>query len=322
MQSISEIEKKWQRDMLGPEYQMLELIHPDDYEGAVKSVLIRHRANADTPKAVLYVHGFIDYFFQKELAEFFASSGFRFFALDLRKYGRSMMPHQKPNYCRSIDEYFEDIDAALELIRAYGHSEIVLMGHSTGGLTMPLYLNRHPSPDIKGLILNSPFLDFNVPALLRASIPLVLWIGARFPEAKTDILPQHYPKSLHKDWKGEWDFNTEWKPIKNFPQYFAWMRAIRLAHLELQSGLNIEVPVLVTHSDKSYKKMRWSEQVRRSDAVLDVEHIKKYAPVLGNKVTVAEVPGAVHDMVLSGKEVRDEVYAVMRKWMLSQEIAE
>jgi alpha-beta hydrolase superfamily lysophospholipase len=322
MRTVNEMEKHWQEDVLGADYQKLEIFQPDDYEGAVKCVLVRHKANADGSKAVLYIHGFIDYFFQKELAEHFASWGFRFYALDLRKYGRSMMPHQKPNYCRSIDEYFEDINAALQIIRAYGHSEILLTGHSTGGLTTPLFLNRYPSEDIKGLILNSPFFDFNVPALLRASIPLVLWIGKHFPNAKMDVLPQHYPQSLHKDWKGEWDFNIQWKPIKNFPQYYAWMRAIRLAQLELHAGLNISVPVLVMHSDKSYKKLKWSEQVRSSDAVLDVEHIQKYAPVLGSNVTSEEVPDAVHDMVLSKKEVRDKVYSVMRSWMQSQKIAE
>ncbi|MEG8036484.1 hypothetical protein QP157_14580 [Sphingomonas sp. LR61] len=45
---------------------------------------------------VLYVHGWSDYFFQREMAEHLEALGARFFALDLRKYGRSLLPHQTP----------------------------------------------------------------------------------------------------------------------------------------------------------------------------------------------------------------------------------
>ncbi len=40
----------------------------------------------NTQKAVLYIHGFIDYFFQTEMAEQFNQHGYDFYALDLRKY--------------------------------------------------------------------------------------------------------------------------------------------------------------------------------------------------------------------------------------------
>ena len=315
------MENQWQEDVLGPEYQACEIQQPDDYEGAVKCVVVRRQAEKlPSEKAVLYVHGFIDYFFQKELAEQINSWGLEFYAVDLRKYGRALMPHQKPNYCRSIEEYFEDIDAALNLMRENGIKSIVLMGHSTGGLTTPLFLNQYKGDDIKALLLNSPFFDFNVPGPLRMTLPAVMWLGKRFPNMKMDILPQHYPQSLHKDYKGEWDFDIRWKPIQNFPQYFAWIRAIRLAQVQLQSGLNITQPVLVMHSDKSYKKLSWSEEVRKSDAVLDVEHIAKYANRLGENVEQLTINDGLHDLVLSRKDVRDQVYREMENWLNKQGI--
>ena len=45
---------------------------------------------------VLYVHGWSDYFFQKRLARFWTDQGARFYALDLRKYGRSLRPDRRP----------------------------------------------------------------------------------------------------------------------------------------------------------------------------------------------------------------------------------
>ena len=39
--------------------------------------------------SVLYIHGFNDYFFQRELAQKMDSAGYSFYAIDLHKYGRS-----------------------------------------------------------------------------------------------------------------------------------------------------------------------------------------------------------------------------------------
>ena len=45
-------------------------------------------------RAMLYVHGHNDYFFQRHVADFYAGLGIGFYALDLRKCGRSLLPHQ------------------------------------------------------------------------------------------------------------------------------------------------------------------------------------------------------------------------------------
>ncbi|MEK8226237.1 alpha/beta hydrolase [Oerskovia sp. M15] len=41
-------------------------------------------------RAVLYVHGFVDYFFQAHLGDAFEEHGYAFYAIDLRGYGRSL----------------------------------------------------------------------------------------------------------------------------------------------------------------------------------------------------------------------------------------
>jgi len=302
-------------DVLGKGFKSMEFHHPDDYEGKVKSVLIYRPSKQNSSKAVLYVHGYIDYFFQTEMADHFNDWGFNFYAIDLRKYGRALMPHQKPNFTRNMEEYFEDLDAAIQQIKSDNNTEIIVKGHSTGGLLTPLYLDSRQDPVVKALMLNSPFFELNIPNALRAILALPMWLGKHFENLNIDFLPQHYPKSLHKDYMGEWDFNTDWKPIVNFPFYFTWMRAIRLGQKRLQSGLNINVPILVLHSDKSYKGRKWSEQVKERDAVLDVKHMSKYASKLGPNVTVVEVAGAVHDMVLSKPEVRKKVYDEMLNWL-------
>src|ERR671934_1459081 len=108
--------KRWLPDRLLPGFETLELASPDDYDGPVVATLVRlPTANAERG-AVLYIHGFADYFFQRHMAERFAAEGYAFYALDLRKYGRSLRPYQHPNFCKSVREHYADIDAALAAI--------------------------------------------------------------------------------------------------------------------------------------------------------------------------------------------------------------
>ena len=85
----------------------------DDYEGKACAVLVSKKAKSYTKKAVLYIHGFADYFFNDILADVYNNEGYNFYALDLRKYGRSLMDHQHPNFCKDMSEYFEEMDMTL-----------------------------------------------------------------------------------------------------------------------------------------------------------------------------------------------------------------
>jgi len=95
-------------DILGNGFENETLSMNHDYEGKVVATLVRKKAEKPSTKAVLYIHGFGDYFFQEEMADQFIQHGFNFYALDLRKYGRSLMPHQTPCFCKDITEYFEE----------------------------------------------------------------------------------------------------------------------------------------------------------------------------------------------------------------------
>jgi alpha-beta hydrolase superfamily lysophospholipase len=99
-------------DILGRPYErrVIDLGHDD--EGPVVATLVRRRAPVPTSRAVLWVHGWSDYFFQTHVADYFVDQGFDFYALDLRKYGRSLLPHQTPTYCRSLAEYVPELDEA------------------------------------------------------------------------------------------------------------------------------------------------------------------------------------------------------------------
>lgn len=97
------------------------------------------------------------------MAEQFNAHGYDFYALDLRKYGRSKLPHQIFYNVLDLNEYDAEITQALEIIGKEQHTQVLLAGHSTGGLTATLYAAHNPNhPLIKALWANSPFYDFNL----------------------------------------------------------------------------------------------------------------------------------------------------------------
>jgi len=74
-------------DLLGYPYEQLVLDMGYDFEGPVVATLVRRLGDDRTRRAVLWIHGMSDYFFQTHVADWFVAQGFNFYALDLRKYG-------------------------------------------------------------------------------------------------------------------------------------------------------------------------------------------------------------------------------------------
>jgi alpha-beta hydrolase superfamily lysophospholipase len=292
-----------------------------DYEGRVTATLVKSNENKSGNPAVLYLHGFIDYFFHDHLAKGIIEAGYNFYALDLRKYGRSLLSHQHPNYCRKLEEYFEEIDASLHRIMEESNTQsIVLYGHSTGGLIATLYAETgNLKSHISALILNAPFFEFNAPWLIRKTlVPLIIGLGKTFKYGSIKgLVSKFYVQSLHKQFKGRWDFNLAWKPEKGFPVYFAWIRAISEGHKRVQKGLSSSIPVLVLHSDHSSIPFRWNEKIRETDIILNVEHIKKYGKTLNDNVTILEIEGAIHDCVLSNPPAMNKALKGITGWLTS-----
>ncbi len=127
-------------DVLGEPWVAETLHLPPDDEGPVVATLVSARAERPNGRAVLHVHGFSDYFFQTEYAGWWLERGYDFYALDLRKYGRSIRPHQTPTYVADLREYFAELDLAWwRITERDGHDRVVLTAHSTGGLTTSLW---------------------------------------------------------------------------------------------------------------------------------------------------------------------------------------
>jgi alpha-beta hydrolase superfamily lysophospholipase len=305
-------------DVLGEPYVAETMVFPADDEGEVVATLVSRPAGPATTKAVLHLHGFADYFFQTRYAEWWNERGYDFYALDLRKYGRSLRPHQTPNFVTDLRDYWPEIDAAWErVVERDGHTHVVASAHSTGGLVTSLWLNDRQPGQLGGVVLNSPWLDLQGNPVVRAvSTPVLRRLGRRQPmrEIRRNVTGL-YTRSLHREHEGEWDFDLVWKPIESFTVYAGWLRAVREGHAEVHRGLEIPSPVLVLSSGRSSVPQEMSEDVHGTDIVLDVAQIRQWATALGRHVTYIAVEGARHDVVLSRAEPRERAYSEIRRWM-------
>lgn len=316
LSSLSLFADDWTHDILGDGYEMTRLHMKPDYSGNVTVSLVRKLCGNRSYKAVLYVHGYNDYFFQKELGNQFVGNGYDFYALDLRKYGRSYMQGQKLFETRDLSEYFEEVTVALDLITESGCEEIVLMGHSTGGLILSYFMAKGMDEGypVKALLLNSPFLDMNLDYLTENYVlPVVAWLSIVNKDIKIDQgASDLYARSLLKEYDGEWDYDKSWRLVVSPDVTAGWLHAITLAQKFLHKGVAIKQPILLMRSEKS------SAEYLKSDIVLNVDEISKYGKRLGTDVTEYVVKDGLHDLFLSSKPVRYPLYAAMFDWLRSK----
>lgn len=344
----------WTRDVLGPGFQSQTIPLLPDEEGEAVATLVRHLPEQDPifrkgitpwlplrekvvsdPITLLYLHGRNDYFFQTEMARQFSAMGITFYALDLRKYGRSLRPHQTIGWTEDLSGYDEEIGAALQIIHFENPGKpLLMMGHSAGGLIATLWAYRHPGA-LTGLILNSAWLEMQTMAAIRPAVHQVVGrLAARRPRTvvasrKGDL----YGRSLHEGWMGSgldipqhlsdkttdpavrgWSFAPEWKRINSYPVPAGWLDTILDGHSDIAQQVKVDCPVLNLCSTSSANDESWSPEIFQADVVLDVDVIAERAARLSNEVTIIRLPGK-HDLTLSDPHIREELYRHISLWL-------
>lgn len=337
----------WEPDVLGPGFERLTLpLLPDDEEDGAVATLVRHVPALDplalpgTPTtpvfAVLYLHGWSDYFFQSHVAHETARLGGAFYALDLRRYGRSLREGQMLGWVSSLSTYDEEIGLALARIRLERGAgvPVVLAGHSTGGLTAALWADRHPGA-LAALVLNSPWLEIQGAEPVRVlGEPILRTLARRDPRMAlpTPRFPAERILDVARGWTeldGElpdpaweedpyargWGIVEEWKPLEGAPIRPGWLLAVLEGQQRVARGLDIRCPVLCLSSARTRLSVTRTPDSRSADAVVDADDTARRAVQLGALVTVARFDGAVHDVFLSSPPVREQVLSATRRWL-------
>jgi lysophospholipase len=145
----------------------------------------------DARAAVLIIHGYAEHSGRYDwTARQLAEGGYAVVGFDLRGHGKS---DGERVFIRSMNEYLDDVDAALERVAATHRSgPIFLLGHSMGGAILALYacarLRRGGVRDrLAGLIFSGAALGSREKTP-RVVVRLMLLLGRFFPKTKLRAL--------------------------------------------------------------------------------------------------------------------------------------
>ena len=324
-------------DVLGAGFEQLELPLGADDEGDVVATLVRHgpRAARDSrgrgsagaarhPEPTCSTcTGGATTSSTPSSPRFWTGAGARFFALDLRKYGRSLRAGQTPGYVTDLAAYDADIEAALTAM-GQGRADAAgpararssCVGHSTGGLTLSLWAARNPGR-AAALVLNSPWLEFQLSGIGREAIAPVIGFRARVdpmgPLPNVDL--GFYTRSIAKELDGEWEYDHEWRPDRGFPVAPGVAHRDPRGHATIAKGIDVGAPVLTLLSARSTLLPRWDAAMLTSRHRARRRRHRATSLDLAPEVTVARIDGALHDVFLSREPARAAAYAAITHWL-------
>ncbi|UNX55194.1 alpha/beta hydrolase [Georgenia sp. TF02-10] len=312
-------------DLLGPPWMARTIPLGDRRDGGEEpsapdvATLVHQEDAGSAPRAVLYLPGFVDYFFQADHAQAWIDAGFDFYALDMRRSGRSINGHPRPDDVRDLRVRAEEMGKALDLIRERGPRPVVLLGHSTGGLQALLWAADHPGT-VDAVVLNSPWLDLNENWFRRVPLTAAVdRVGRWLPSLPVGAIGTAYGRHLHAGTGGEWDYDLTLKPHAGFPGRAGFVRTVRRAHAEVARGLGVTAPVLLAcAARRGDKRHPGPAEVTSTDVVLDPGQMLARAGQLGEDVTVLQVPGGIHDLALSPGPAREHYTRSVIGWALER----
>src|SRR5690606_3169170 len=134
------------------------------------------------------------------------------------------------------------------------------MGHSTGGLTLTLWVARNPGV-ASALVLSSPWLELQLGAVARQALAPLVGLRARLdPQGVLPAVDLGY-YSRAQETLGVLPSVGEptWRPERGFVMQPAWLAAVLAGHRRVADGLDVACPVLTLLSKRSSSAFAWNE---------------------------------------------------------------
>lgn len=325
----------WKTDTVLEGYQQATVHLGEDAEGEIVATFVRknpsqlslqqrwrrwHYSVRGHRLAIMYVHGWNDYFYRRHASEYWESLGIPFYAVDLRKFGRSYRSYQTPGYIEDLHDYRLEFNALRDqIVKEQGKDvRILMIAHSQGGLSASLWIDSEHPHHVEALALNSPWLELQGNRMFRLlSTPVVQMYRLRGGKTIMPMRdPGFYARCIKRSTGGEWDYlDHPLNPDVEFLPRAGWMQAIYNGQDEIAKNLDIQIPVLVCTSDKSMMlQTTWDEDMREADSVLDITAIRQAALHLGDVVALATIRGGLHDLSMSKPDARRKYFRIVTTW--------
>ncbi len=261
-------------------------------------VKVRYKKTLLNKKCIIWIPGRNDYFFHYHFTNLYPD--YDIFALSMRNnHNRRKDVY---NHIDDVNNHKLEIDTVYENFNINMYEEVILYGHSTGGLICILYNKINKKNKISKMILNSPFLMFKRHWIENFFLNWIGWFIFDFiPNINIsfDIFkPNIYALNLSKRFK----INPFYKTFYNVPVISSWLINIMKHQYQISLGkFKINIPTLVLYCDKSK-----NIENRYGDSVLNIEGNLKQVPKLFNNsnfLSLHLVEDSVHDVLCSEGDV-------------------
>lgn len=278
------------------EYQLYKNIYLEinDHE----YVKVRYKKTLFNKKCIIWIPGRNDYFFHYHFTNLYPN--YDIYALSMRN--NHSRRSDVYNHIDDVNNHKLEIDVVYDYFSINNYDEVILYGHSTGGLICILYNKINKKNKISKMILNSPFLRFKRHWIENFFLNWIGWFIFDFVpniNISFDVFkPNLYSINLSKRFK----INPWYKTFYNVPVVSSWLINIMKYQHKISLGLfKIQVPTLILYCNKSK-----SRECKYGDCVLDISENLKQVPKLFNNtksLNLYLIEDSVHDVLCSEGDV-------------------
>ena len=251
---------------------------------------VKFKKGENKKDCIIWLPGRNDYFYHYHISEM------------LDKYDIYILIYRNCHEMKvDISDYFFDIKDVIDEINVlYTHFKInsyenvVLYGHSTGGLIATIYQNETVNK-ISKVVLNSPFYKYKLGTFdyywFNYFMYYIIPIIPEFDLNKNTFKDNLYVNMLSE----KFNIDTLYKKKYNVPVVSSWFRNITRYHSHITSNkVKLKYPTLMLYSDHSTN----SKGSYKGDEVLDIKLNLDQVEHLG-KCNLYLIKDACHDVLSS-----------------------
>lgn len=264
-------------------------------------IKVEYKKNLNNKKCIIWIPGRNDYFFHYHFTEKFSNYDIYSIMFKNNHARRNDIIH----HVDDIKEHFIEIDTLYENYDINNYEEVILYGHSTGGLISVLYYKNNLKNKISKLILNSPFFKFKRHWLENFFLDYIAWyvfdflpnIDISFNTFNTNT----YMLSLSENYK----INKKYKTDYDVPVISSWIVNNIKHQYKIQLGnININIPTLVLYCDKTVK----NNFSQKGDSILHIDdNIKQLSNLFKDQtfLKLEIISNGVHDLLCADGEINN-----------------
>ena len=248
--------------------------------------------NINNSKCIIWLSGRNDYFYHYHISQQF--NDYDIYSPSYRNCHE--LKDDVSDYIYDIQQITEEIDILYSHFNLDKYDEIILYGHSTGGLIAILY-QQNTKNKITKIVLNAPWIDYKFKYYDHYIFHYLLYyIIPYIPEYdltnKKSFKENKYMTMLSK----KFNIDNLYKKKYNTPIISSWFRNIIKYHNDISCNkIKLKYKTLILLSDHTAK----FKGAEIGDEVLDIDQHKKQILNLGDNIELCLIKDASHDVFVS-----------------------